>query len=112
VLEQNAFAFAAFSNESGDIPFIDLQVDSIQDYPAVKSLGNILKFYDRRIHRGTPYKANQSALWALESPIALVLLIDKSKVCFFGYGAKGLVGLDEHTGCGMSHPKGRCLSPQ
>jgi len=38
------------------------------------------------------------AVWKTQSPIALVLLIEKSKICFIGYGAKGLVGLDEHTG--------------
>ena len=67
MLEQNAFSLAAFTDERGDIPFINLQIDSIQNRPTVKLFGNILKFYDRRIHRGTPYIANQSAPWAIGS---------------------------------------------
>jgi hypothetical protein len=87
VLEQNTFAFAAFADDGGDITFINLQVDSIQNGPLIKPLGNIFKFYNGRIHRGTPYKADQFALRAIGLEITSVL-IEKSKFCFFGYGAK------------------------
>jgi hypothetical protein len=65
MLEQNAFAFTAFTDNGGDITFKNLQVDSIQDRPLIKSLGNIFKLYDGKLHHGTPRIADQSALCAI-----------------------------------------------
>jgi hypothetical protein len=53
MLEQHALSLAAFADDGGDMALMDLQIDSIQNRPSAKTLGDISKFDDRWIQQST-----------------------------------------------------------